>query len=63
MSDATVWNPWSEKTAGMADFGPKDGWKRVLCVEPGAVSGWVKLEAGDAWEGGCLMTAGGGGGS
>ena len=35
----------------MADFGPEDGWKSMVCVEPGQVSGWTKLEAGDAWEG------------
>lgn len=35
----------------MADFEPKDGWKQMVCVEPGAVSSWVTLEAGDTWEG------------
>jgi glucose-6-phosphate 1-epimerase len=49
----TVWNGWEEKIKGMGDFEPKDGWKRYVCVEPGAVLGWVKLEAGDAWEGMC----------
>ncbi|KAL9115329.1 MAG: hypothetical protein Q9227_000650 [Pyrenula ochraceoflavens] len=53
--DATVWNLWEDKAKAMADFEPKDGWKRYVCVEPGAVSGWTKLEAGDAWEGGCVM--------
>ncbi len=36
----------------MADFGPADGYKRMLCVEIGSVSGWNTLEAGDTWEGG-----------
>ena len=57
MTDATVWNPWIDKAAAIPDFGPKDGWKRMLCVEPGAVRGWVKLEAGDAWEGTQLIKA------
>jgi glucose-6-phosphate 1-epimerase len=41
----------------MADFSPKDGWKQMICVEPGSVSNWVKLEAGDAWEGGQIIEA------
>lgn len=24
-----VWNPWVDKAAGMADFGPKDGYKNM----------------------------------
>ena len=39
----------------MADFAPKDAWKRYICVEPGAVSKWVRLEGGDAWEGSVIM--------
>ncbi|KAK5210022.1 hypothetical protein LTR47_002910 [Exophiala xenobiotica] len=53
LPDVTVWNGWEDKIKGMGDFEPKDGWKRYLCIEPGAVSSWTKLEAGDAWEGGC----------
>ncbi len=41
----------------MGDFAPKDGWKNMICVEPGAVRGWTKLEAGDAWEGSQIITA------
>ena len=55
LPDVTVWNGWADKIAGMGDFEPKDGWKRYLCIEPGAVSSWTKLEAGDAWEGGCAF--------
>jgi glucose-6-phosphate 1-epimerase len=29
-----VWNPWSEKAAGMADMGPGE-WERMICVESG----------------------------
>lgn len=36
----------------MADFGPEDGWKRMVCVETGSVSKWTGLEGGETWEGG-----------
>lgn len=55
--DTVVWNPWIQKSAGMADFGPKDGYKKMICVEVGAVDGFQKLEAGDTWEGGMLVKA------
>lgn len=29
----------------------------MVCVEPGAINSWTKLEAGDAWEGGQIATA------
>lgn len=57
LPDATVWNGWEDKIAGMGDFEPKDGWKRYLCIEPGTVSSWTKLEAGDAWEGSSIFEA------
>ncbi|KAL9127423.1 MAG: hypothetical protein Q9217_003692 [Psora testacea] len=52
LDDVVIWNPWENKAGGMADFGPADGWKRMVCVETGSVSGWNTLEAGDSWEGG-----------
>jgi glucose-6-phosphate 1-epimerase len=52
LPDAVVWNPWTEKAKGMADFGPDDAYQRMICVEAGAVSNWQTLEAGDSWEGG-----------
>lgn len=51
LPNVTVWNGWEDKIKGMGDFEPKDGWKRYLCIEPGSVNSWTKLEAGDAWEG------------
>jgi glucose-6-phosphate 1-epimerase len=51
LPQTTVWNGWEEKIKGMGDFEPKDGWKRYLCIEPGSVNSWTKLEGGDAWEG------------
>jgi glucose-6-phosphate 1-epimerase len=53
--DTVVWNPWIEKAKGMGDFTPKDGYKHMLCVEVGAVNGWVSLDAGEGWEGGQVM--------
>lgn len=55
LDDVVVWNPWIEKSAGMSDFGPKDGYKNMLCVETGAVGGWQKLEGGDTFEGGQII--------
>lgn len=54
-----VWNPWIEKAKGMADFEPKDGYKNMLCVEPGAVATWQVLEPGDAFEGAQTIVLGG----
>ena len=52
VDDVVVWNPWDNKAGSMADFGPADGWKKMVCVEVGSVSKWNSLEAGDTWEGG-----------
>ncbi|KAL8836523.1 MAG: hypothetical protein Q9176_006296 [Flavoplaca citrina] len=57
LSDVVVWNPWIEKAKGMADFGPENGYKKMLCVEAGSVSAWNTLEAGDTWEGGQRIKA------
>jgi glucose-6-phosphate 1-epimerase len=29
LDDVVVWNPWTEKSKGMADFGPADGYKQM----------------------------------
>ncbi|RAL06013.1 D-hexose-6-phosphate mutarotase [Aspergillus ibericus CBS 121593] len=52
LTDVVVWNPWIEKAKGMADFGPDEAYKNMICVEAGSVAGWQTLEAGDSWEGG-----------
>ncbi|KAL8703779.1 MAG: hypothetical protein Q9201_003044 [Fulgogasparrea decipioides] len=57
LSDVVVWNPWIEKAKGMADFGPEDGYKRMICVEAGSVGAWNNLEVGDTWEGGQRIKA------
>lgn len=51
LDDVVVWNPWTDKAASIADFAPKDGWKNMICVEAGSVSGWQRLDKGDAFEG------------
>lgn len=56
LDDVVVWNPWIEKAAGMGDFAPKDGYKNMICIEAGAVNGWTKLEAGDAFEGAQIIS-------
>jgi glucose-6-phosphate 1-epimerase len=50
LDNVVVWNPWTDKANGMGDFEPKTGWQNMLCVEPGAVKGWQKLEKGDTFE-------------
>ncbi len=57
MTDTVVWNPWIEKAKGMGDFEPKDGYKNMLCVEAGSVKEWIKLDAGEGWEGGQIVKA------
>ncbi|PQE10435.1 aldose 1-epimerase protein [Rutstroemia sp. NJR-2017a BBW] len=56
MNEVVVWNPWID-AKDIGDFGPKDGWREMICVEAGCVSGWQKLEAGETWEGGQIITA------
>ncbi|KAM3468408.1 hypothetical protein MY5147_007973 [Beauveria neobassiana] len=51
LDDVVVWNPHVDKAAGMADFAPKEGWKKMVCIEAGSVRGWQKLDKGDAFEG------------
>ena len=55
LEDTVVWNPWDVKAKGMSDFEPNDGYKNMVCVEVGAVNGWVRLEAGDTFEGGQIV--------
>jgi len=52
-----VWNPWLEKSKGMSDFEPKDGYKSMIAVEVGAVQGFTKLEPGETFEGGMIAKA------
>jgi glucose-6-phosphate 1-epimerase len=45
-NSTVVWNPWTEKAAGMADMTP-DGWKEMICVETSnAADDAIHLPAG-----------------
>lgn len=51
LPDVVVWNPWIDKSAGMADFEPKSDYHKMLCIEPGHVNNFVELQPGQSWEG------------
>lgn len=51
LPDCTLWNPWQQGAESMSDFEPKDGYQKMICVEPGAVESWIRLEGGEVWEG------------
>ncbi|KAH8650646.1 putative glucose-6-phosphate 1-epimerase [Tricladium varicosporioides] len=55
LNEVVVWNPWVDAKS-MADFAPAEGYKNMICVEAGAVKGWQKLEAGETWEGGQVIS-------
>ncbi|RMZ87977.1 hypothetical protein DV736_g4797, partial [Chaetothyriales sp. CBS 134916] len=57
LPNVVVWNAWEDKVKAMADFEPNDGWKRYLCIEPGTVLNWTRLEGGDAWTGSTTFEA------
>lgn len=48
--DVVVWNPGPAKCAALADMAP-DGWRRMLCVEAGAIRTPVVVPAGGSWRG------------
>lgn len=49
LPDVVVWNPWIKKSDGMSDFLPKDGYKNMVCIEPGYVHEFKKLEPGEKY--------------
>ncbi|KAG9228760.1 putative glucose-6-phosphate 1-epimerase [Amylocarpus encephaloides] len=55
LNEVVVWNPWVDAKS-MADFAPAEGYRNMICVEAGAVKGWQKLEAGETWEGGQIIS-------
>ncbi|CAK7898458.1 glucose-6-phosphate 1-epimerase [[Candida] anglica] len=59
LPDCVVWNPWIKKSAGMADFAPKDGYKNMLCIEPGHVDSFIKLSGGEKWTAAQELSIGG----
>lgn len=50
LKDVVVWNPQAEAGSKIGDM-EAGGWERYVCVEPGHVRGFVKLEAGEKWIG------------
>ncbi|MEC5387947.1 D-hexose-6-phosphate mutarotase [Uliginosibacterium sp. H3] len=50
MPDTVIWNPWEVRCAELADM-PKDGFRRMLCVEAAVIRDPVKLEPGGEWWG------------
>lgn len=56
LNEMVVWNPWTG-AKNMGDFWPAEGYKEMICVEAGAVKGWVRLDVGETWEGGQVISA------
>ncbi|CAG8675697.1 19383_t:CDS:2 [Gigaspora margarita] len=54
LKDTVIWNPWIGKARSMSDFGDEE-YKNMVCVEPGTVTEYVKLEADKTWEGGQIL--------
>lgn len=59
LPDTVVWNPWIKKSAGMSDFEPKDGYMKMLCIEPGYVAKFKLLGPGEKWSGSQTLLHGG----
>ncbi|KAI0093233.1 galactose mutarotase-like protein [Irpex rosettiformis] len=59
LKDVVVWNPQEAAGSKIGDMEP-GGWERYVCVEPGYVRGFIKLNAGDSWTGQQVITAIGG---
>ncbi|ORY75674.1 galactose mutarotase-like domain-containing protein, partial [Leucosporidium creatinivorum] len=50
LADVVLWNPGPEKGATIGDM-EEGGAGRYVCLEPGQVSSFVELSAGQSWEG------------
>jgi len=50
LPDVVFWNPWIEKAKAMSDFND-DGYKNMVCVEPGFVSERKVLQPREKWTG------------
>jgi glucose-6-phosphate 1-epimerase len=48
--DVVVWNPGPAKCAALPDMEP-DGWRRMLCIEAGAIRAPVVVPPGGRWTG------------
>lgn len=54
--DLVTWNPAAEVAATMSDLSDGD-WEKFICLEPGHVTGFVSLPAGETWTGSQRITA------
>lgn len=50
LPDVVVWNPWEPTCAALSDM-PKDGFRRMLCIEAAAVGQPVVVAPGEYWVG------------
>ncbi|KAG1750000.1 galactose mutarotase-like domain-containing protein [Suillus paluster] len=50
LKDVVVWNPQQAAGSKMGDM-EDGGWERYVCVEPGYVRGFAKIEPGKTWIG------------
>ncbi|KIK70995.1 hypothetical protein GYMLUDRAFT_33097 [Collybiopsis luxurians FD-317 M1] len=50
LKDVVVWNPQAEAGSKIGDM-EDGGWERYVCLEPGYVRGFEKLEPGKTWIG------------
>lgn len=48
--DAVIWNPWEEKCAALADM-PRDGFRRMLCIEAANAARPMRLGPDNTWFG------------
>ena len=48
--DVVVWNPGARRCAALPDMAP-DGWRRMICVEAGAIRAPVVVPGGGRWRG------------
>ncbi|KAG0326826.1 hypothetical protein BGZ99_008928 [Dissophora globulifera] len=55
LGDIVVWNPWSERAAGLADFGDEE-YHRMICIEAGQVAEFIALAAGASWAGSQVLS-------
>ncbi|TFK57298.1 galactose mutarotase-like protein [Heliocybe sulcata] len=53
--DVVVWNPSQEAGSKLADM-EEGGWERFVCVEPGYVRGFARLNPGETWVGQQVLT-------
>jgi glucose-6-phosphate 1-epimerase len=57
LPDVVVWNPWTDKSRSMADFGD-DEYQRMVCVETGSIETRPFLPPGERWMSDCRLKKG-----